>query len=91
MNKFVTENSEFIDSKKEISNGYQITYDPVKNKTTSIKVDEDYLNSDELNKLTDLSKEFKLLIDKHSSNISFAVGYIVLNDDKPIKIKRIIE
>ncbi len=91
MDNFNTNNSEFVGSKKYISNGNQVTYEPTKHQTASIEVNTEYLNSDELSKLTNLLNEFEKLIDENTSDISFAVGCIVLDDDKPIKIKRIIK
>lgn len=87
----LTNNSEIIKSRNvDLIDGYQITYEPKEDKFAQIHMEYEYINSHELSELSKLVAEFQSIIDEYPEDVSFAVGNIVLSEDKPIKIRRII-
>lgn len=85
-------NVEIINSKNSKNiGGYQVTYEPNKDKFAQIELEYKYISADELKQISELLIEFQSIIDEYSEKISFVVGNIILNSDKPIKIRRIIE
>ena len=87
-------NVEYIkQSKYQPNNEHQITYTKSDDKV-SIMFDRNSNNfsftKSELQEITNCVKEFEKLIQSSSKNITFAVGSIIIQDNKPIKFHRIV-
>jgi|AntRauMinimDraft_4_1070384.scaffolds.fasta_scaffold01978_4 hypothetical protein len=86
---FVGDNVEIVEKSPDEIGGYPVTFDVRDDRFASVRTKSEYINSSDLFKLSQFVTEFEEHIRAHQDNIKFAVASIVINDDKPIKIRRV--
>ena len=84
-----SDNVIIIESGADNIGGYPVTYNVENDEFSSINMNNEYIDSDDLYKLSKYVTEFEELVHKHPEDIKLAVASIIVNDDKPIKIRRL--